>query len=1125
MRTINTLRFQAIQKMKQTIETAISEFGKAAKAKLANPVATGQPEDQIRAPFEQLLLDIATLSGLPTGSVVAVGESSVSDLKTRPDYAVTVQKSLVGFVELKAPGKGCDPRKFKDPHDKGQWERLCSLPNLLYTDGNGFSLWQDGKLVGTVLHLDGDIESSGAKLAPPPGLQTLFENFLRWQPVAPRSARDLAHTTARLCRLLRDEVTEQLGLKSEALTSLATDWRTLLFPDATDERFADGYAQAVTFGMLMARAKGIPLGKGLQLAASELTKSSSLIGAALRLLTENSENQQTLKTSLDTLTRVLDAVDWNKISKGQPDAWLYFYEEFLAIYDNDLRKLTGSYYTPPEVVSAMVALVDEALCSERFALHAGLAAPSVTLADPATGTGTFMLGVLRRIAQRVREDQGEGAVTGIIQAALKRLIAFEIQLGPFAVAQLRILAEVLDLTGSTSNEPLRMFVTDTLGNPYDDAEWIPGILAAIGKSRKDANKIKRDESITVVIGNPPYKEKAKGRGGWVEQGNPNAKAPAPLEAWMPPAEWGVGAHSKHLRNLYVYFWRWATWKVFDHSPEHNKGIVSFITVAGFLAGPGFQKMRDYLRRTCDDIWVIDCSPEGLQPDVPTRIFQGVQQPVCIVMVSRSKKTNLDTPSSVRFRALPIGKREIKFDALTSIHLNDTEWTDCPTDWRAPFLPASQGAWGTFPALEDLFVYNGSGVMPGRTWIIAPDCDSLESRWKNLLSAPNSEKEKLFHPHLRNGEPGDKHSKKIVPTPLHGFPVNKKSVAEEDLSDAHTVMYGFRSFDRQFIIPDARLINQPNPELWNCRSNRQIFATALSRMSPANGPGLTFTDLVPDLDHYSARGGRVFPLWRDDKAQQPNLPPSLLPHLSETYSASKNAEDLIAYIAAVAAHPAYTAKFQDDLSTPGLRIPMTADAALFAEAAELGRRVLWLHTFGERMIDPKHGRPAGPPRLPAPSMPTIPKAGAISSAPDEMPDTINYDVGKHRLLVGHGFIENVPLALWQYEVSGKRVLLQWFSYRKKHRERPIIGDRRPPSPLSDIQPDRWLPEYTTELLNVLNVLGLLVELEPMQADLLERICAGSLISREELKTSGALEVPAVPKKPKNKKEKPLHLFHN
>jgi hypothetical protein len=974
-----------------------------------------------------------------------------------------------------------------------------------------------------VLHLGGKIETSGSKLAPPPGLQGLFEGFLRWQPIPPHSAKELAHTTARLCRLLRDEVTEQLGLKSEALTSLATDWRKLLFPDATDERFADGYAQAVTFGMLMARAKGIPLGKGLQQAASELAHTSSLIGAALRLLTENGENQETLKTSIGTLTRVLDAVDWSKISKGHPDAWLYFYEEFLAIYDNTLRKQTGSYYTPPEVVSAMVGLVDEALCSERFGLNAGLAAPSVTLADPATGTGTFMLGVLRRIAQRVREDQGEGAVPGVIHDALKRLIAFEIQLGPFAVAQLRILAEMLDLTGSASNEPLRMFVTDTLGNPYDDAEWIPGILAAIGRSRKDANKIKREESITVVIGNPPYKEKAKGRGGWVEQGNPNAKEPAPLEAWMPPAEWGVGTHSKHLRNLYVYFWRWATWKVFDHSPEHNKGIVSFITVAGFLGGPGFQKMRDYLRRTCDDIWVIDCSPEGLQPDVPTRIFQGVQQPVCIVMVSRSKKTNLETPASVRFRALPTGKREIKFEALKSIHLNDAEWTDGPTDWRAPFLPVSRGAWSTFPALEDFFVYNGSGVMPGRTWIIAPDSDSLEKRWTKLKSVSVDKMDDLFQPHLNHGMLGDRHSNKILQDALHGFPVKTKSVADDSNQIVPPIGYGFRSFDRQWIIPDKRLINRPNPELWECRSDRQVFVTALSRMSPTDGPGLTFTELVPDLDHHSGRGGRVFPLWRDDKAQQPNLPPSLLPHLSEKYAASTTAEDLMAYIAAVAAHPAYTAMFRDDLSTPGLRIPLTADPSLFAEAAELGRRVLWLHTFGERMIDPKHGRPAGPPRLPAASMPTIPKEGAISSSPDEMPDTINYDAGKQRLLVGHGFIENVPLAVWQYEVSGKQVLLQWFSYRKKDRERPIIGDRRPPSPLGDIQPDHWLPEYTTELLNVLNVLGLLVELEPKQADLLERICTGPLISQAELKSGGALESPTVPKKPRSEKQKPLNLF--
>lgn len=136
--------------MKVTIQSAVASFGAKAKSKLSNPGAHGEPENQLRAPFEQLLADLAEFSNLPKTAVAAVGESSVSDLKTRPDYAVTVHKALVGFIELKAPGKGADPRKFKDPHDKVQWEKLHSLPNLIYTDGNAFSLWQDGELVDSV---------------------------------------------------------------------------------------------------------------------------------------------------------------------------------------------------------------------------------------------------------------------------------------------------------------------------------------------------------------------------------------------------------------------------------------------------------------------------------------------------------------------------------------------------------------------------------------------------------------------------------------------------------------------------------------------------------------------------------------------------------------------------------------------------------------------------------------------------------------------------------------------------------------------------------------------------------------------------------------------------------------
>jgi hypothetical protein len=152
--------------MSLTVETATSLFGEMAKGKLANVGASGQPEDQLRAPFETLLKNMALLANL-SHCVEAVGESSVATLKTRPDYAVTVHNALIGFVELKAPGERADPRKFKDPHDRDQWERLRSLPNLLYTDGNAFRLWQNGELASPIVTLIGDVEIAGKKLTPP----------------------------------------------------------------------------------------------------------------------------------------------------------------------------------------------------------------------------------------------------------------------------------------------------------------------------------------------------------------------------------------------------------------------------------------------------------------------------------------------------------------------------------------------------------------------------------------------------------------------------------------------------------------------------------------------------------------------------------------------------------------------------------------------------------------------------------------------------------------------------------------------------------------------------------------------------------------------------------------------
>lgn len=204
----------------KSVAACVSAFGATAKAKLSRPAIDGAPEDQLRGPLETLIRELAELDGLP-GAITLIGETTLKHLKTRPDFAVSVQNALVGFIKIKAPGKGADPRKFaKDSHDGEQWEKLKSLPNLLYTDGNAVSLWRDGKLEDKILQFGGNIETAGTKLEAPDGLEALISSFLHWAPIPPKTAKGLAEVSARLGR---DEARFAWGLspcQPQALASV-----------------------------------------------------------------------------------------------------------------------------------------------------------------------------------------------------------------------------------------------------------------------------------------------------------------------------------------------------------------------------------------------------------------------------------------------------------------------------------------------------------------------------------------------------------------------------------------------------------------------------------------------------------------------------------------------------------------------------------------------------------------------------------------------------------------------------------------------------------------------------------------------------------------------------------------
>ncbi|WP_431929025.1 type ISP restriction/modification enzyme [Nonomuraea jabiensis] len=1073
---------------------AVTRFGKSAAIKLNGG---GQPEDQLRAPLERLFEDIAAALGV---DVAMIGEMSLATLGVRPDYAVDVAGARVGYVELKAPGRGVPTTWTPNKHEKTQWEKLRLLPNVLYTDGALWALYRDGELVGQVARLNGDVRTAGSKLVPFDGeFARVVSDFLLWKPNPPRNIRQLVRAVAGLCKLLRTEVLETISRelrgeeKQKIFTELTTDWRKLLFPGLTHEEFADAYAQTVTFAMLLARVDGIAFeGRTLGQIAAHLGKNHSLMGKALAVLTHDAVEGRSVVA--ETLKRVIGAVDWDRISDGSADSYLHLYEHFLEAYDSDLRKESGSYYTPNEVVSFMVRFVDDIL-RNRFRRDGGFAADDVVAVDPAMGTGTYLLNIVNSVARTVEKEEGKGAVPARLKKLFGRLIGLERQAGPYAVAELRLNQALKTEHGAeVAEKDQKLYVADTLDSPFDDTHLDLGSMyEPIVRSRREANRVKRETRVQVVIGNPPYRERAKGLGGWIEQGAGNSGFGTPLLDFKAA---GLGRYEYVLSNMYVYFWRWATWKVFDAHPDRPAGIVAFITTSGYTTGPGFAGMREYLRRTADEGWIIDLSPEGHQPDVSTRVFPGVQQPLCIGIFARYGTGNRETPAQIHHISLA-GHRSQKFALLAELAVDGSGWADCATGWPDRLQPVEGEHWRSYPALGDLMPWQAPGVKPNRTWVYDPSPDTLRLRWERLIKAPAGDKAILF-------KESDARKVDSVVQPITGFVIHNGTIKDETGPCPAPVRVGYRSFDRQWLIPDTRVQERPRPELWQVAGNSQIYAVEQHAQPLGSGPGLIFAVLVPDMDHFKgSAGGRVLPLYRDRAAGSPNLAPGLTRLLSHRLGLSVTAPDVLAYVAAVTAHSGYTTRFAQELRTPGVRVPLTADPELWTRAVHLGKRVVWLHTYGERFADSAEGRPGGPPR-PDPHHRAKSQV-AVPGTTEEMPDDISYNPETATLHVGAGRISPVRPEVWAYEVSGMKVVKKWFGYRKKN------PAGRKSSPLDNIHSEEWPAEFTTELLQLLHVLTLCVELEPDQADLLEKICNSPLIPVADLERAGVLPVPASARK--------------
>ena len=1082
---------------------ALQGFADAVQAKTTQAVA-GAPEDQVRGPFESFMGEVGRAFGW---AVVCTGETPLPDRLGRPDYAVHRNQLLAGYVELKAPGVGATSTRFRG-HNREQFKRFSAIPNLLYTDGNEWALYRGGQQVRGC-RLSGDVVAAGRAAAAPPdarAVEALLRDFLSWEPIIPVNRSGAIHLKgfaallAPLCRMLRDDVTDALKAPNSPLAQLAGDWRHLLFPDATDAQFADAYAQTVAFALLLGRSEGAdPL--ALESAVQALNAQHNLLSRAVQILTDP-QARADLTASLNLLLRVMAVVP-PALLTGPEDPWLYFYEDFLAEYDPKLRRDAGAYYTPVEVVRAQVRLIDDLLV-RRLDKPLGFADPGVVTLDPAVGTGTYLLGVVEHALGRIETEQGPGAVPGQASTLAENLYGFERMVGPYAVSELRVSRALRDRGAQLPPDGPHVYLTDTLESPHAEPPNLGFFLRPIADQRVKALKVKSEVPVIVCLGNPPYDRHEAATptngdrtGSWVRWGENGKGEDAILRTFLDPVlAAGRGVHLKNLYNLYVYFWRWALWKVFEHDPVRGPGVVSFITASSYLDGDAFCGMREHIRRQCDEVWILDLGGEGRGTRQDDNVF-AIQTPVAIAVAFRAKKAHPDRPAAVHYTRIE-GTRREKLAVLAAMErFEDVKWQACSDDWQAPFRPVGQGAYFGWPLLTDLMPWQHSGVQFKRTWPIAPDEETLKRRWRGLLCA-NQRAEAFRETGDRtiNGTYRIALTRSSDSTPISELP-NNAPVPQ-------VLRYAYRSFDRHSIIADGRVMSRPRPDLWRVHSERQVYLTTLLNDPLGRGPAATACALLPDLHHFSGRGAKdAIPLYRTADASQANIAPDLLNTLGTTYQRNIAPDHFLAYLYGVLAHPAFTARFERELATRTRCVPITKDAALFEQVRKVGARLLWLHTFGERFVP--QGQTRG--RIP-PGAAKCTKA--VPGDAEGYPETFAYDEATQTLHLGRGAFAPVGPAVYEFEVSGLKVVPSWLKYRMKQ------GAGKKSSPLDAVRPTRWTSQFTTELLELLWVLAATVQGYPEQQRLLNAVVASDCFQ--------ATELPAIPdemhKPPKQSKNHEL-----
>ncbi|TMS40571.1 MAG: DNA methyltransferase [Methanobacterium sp.] len=968
----------------------------------------------LRTPFENLI------TGLNDEFKLIQEPKRVVNLGA-PDFKAFLGSAKIGSIETKNLGENLDKIISSEQIKK----YIDNIDNLILTDYSRFILIRNGqKVVDFYLFTLMDLENSNFTI-PDEKIELfkqLLNEFFYFKLSTIKDAEELARELAKKAKLLKDRVKIQLkedlskNNDETVLRSPIYDFylgiKSLII-DINIEDAADAYAQTVTYGLFLARKN--PLNKKID-RISAYAFIPENIGIIKRMFTNmsTSEFPSNISWIIDDIIEILNVTDMNEVFSAinkrgliDKDPIIFLYEDFLDFYEPDKKKKLGVYYTPRPVVNFIVNSINFIL-KKNFDKPIGLADDTVTVLDPAAGTGTFFWITFLVVLGELVDNNLSGLIPGKIRNhLLKHFYGFEILITPYVISHLK-LADLLRTWHYKLKESdrIQIYLSNTLEPSKEGQLQFLPFLKEIALENIESTKIKSKQPIIAIIGNPPYAGMSANKGKWIDEllkkGYKRADNSYDDGYYTINGKKLDERNPKWLQDDYVKFIRFAQWKI----DKNGEGVVGFITNHSFIDNPTFRGMRESILESFDRVYILNLHgnakkkercPDGSKDENVFDIQQGVAISIFI-------KNSAFKDKKVFYSDL-WGLKDYKYHWLDRHIVDNVDWQEIepilPFYFFVPKDTSLLEEYGEFWHVKDIFPLNSIGIVTAR--------DSLTLDWtsEDISKVIND---------FANLEPEEARRKYKLKKDANDWKVEwaQADLKSSGLDENDIVPILYRPFDVRYTYYTGKSNG------FHCRPRKNVMKhmlksnLALSTCRQQNKTGFQHvfvSDKITDSDVVSNKTkerGYLFPLYlySDDGNKSLNLDPTFLEFIFKKYGERVPPEEIFYYIYAILNSPRYREKYSEHLQSDFPRIPFV-DYEKFKELSEIGKYLTELHLMKKNLRVKTRYNVEG----------------------SNIVENIKYKAPRVWINKKQYF-EGIPPVVWNFKIGGYKVLDKWLKYRKK-----------------------------------------------------------------------------------------------